>query len=62
MTATHKGKPSVVSIEALLGQDRDLFKQLLRESIQEVLEAEMTEVLGAGPGERSLERSGYRAG
>lgn len=36
MTATQKGKPSVVSIEALLRQDRDLFKQLLRESIQEV--------------------------
>src|SRR5690606_36980555 len=62
MTATQKGKPSVVSIEALLEQDRDLFKQLLRESIQEVLEAEMTEVLGAGSGERRPDRSGYRAG
>lgn len=62
MTATQKIKPSVVSIEALLGQDRDCFKQLLRESIQEVLEAEMTHLIGAGPGERSVERSGYRSG
>lgn len=62
MTATAKGKPSVVAVEALLGQDRDLFKQLLRESLQEVLEAEMTELLGAEPGQRTEARSGYRAG
>ena len=62
MTATQKVKPSVIPIEALLGQNRDLFKQLLRESLQEVLEAEMTEVVGAGPSERSPERSGYRSG
>ena len=35
---------------------------MLKESLQEVLEAEMTEVIGAGPGERTAERSGYRAG
>ena len=62
MTATAKGKTSVVPIEALVGQDRDLFKQLLRESLQEVLEAEMTELLGAEPGQRTDARSGYRAG
>jgi len=62
MTATSKVKPSAVPIEALLGQNRDLFKQLLRESLQEVLEAEMTEAVGAAPGERSPGRTGYRAG
>lgn len=62
MTATAKVKPSVVSAEALVGQDRDLFKQLLKESLQEVLEAEMTEVIGASSGERTELRSGYRAG
>ncbi len=62
MTATAKGQPSVVAIEALLGQDRDVFKQLLRESLQEVLEAEMTELLGAEPAQRTEARSGYRAG
>lgn len=62
MTATAKVKSSVVSIEALLGQQGELFKRLLKESLQEVLEAEMTEVVGAGPSERTAERSGYRAG
>ena len=62
MTATAKVKTSVVPAEALLGQDRDLFKQLLKESLQEVLEAEMTEVIGASSGERTELRSGYRAG
>lgn len=62
MTATAKNSPSVVSTEALLGQQGELFKRLLKESLQEVLEAEMTEVVGAPPGERTAERSGYRAG
>jgi len=62
MTAGSKVKPAVIPIEGLLGQNRDLFKQLLRESLHEVLEAEMTEAVGAGPGERSAGRTGYRAG
>lgn len=62
MTATAKNSSSVVSIEALLGQQGELFKRLLKESLQEVLEAEMTEVVGAAPGERTADRSGYRAG
>jgi putative transposase len=62
MTTIAKGKSSVVSIEALLGQQGQLFKRLLKESLQEVLEAEMTEVVGAAPGERTADRSGYRAG
>ncbi len=62
MTAGSKVKSAVIPIEGLLGQNRDLFKQLLRESLHEVLEAEMTEAVGAGPGERSAGRTGYRAG
>jgi transposase-like protein len=62
MTTTAKVKSSVVSIEALLGQRGELFKRLLKESLQEVLEAEMTEVVGAASGERTADRSGYRAG
>jgi putative transposase len=62
MTATHKSKPTAGSLESLFVSDRDLFKELLRESLQEVLEAEMTELIGAAPGERSAERIGYRAG
>ena len=61
MTATAKSNSSVVSIEALLGQQGELFKRLLKESLQEVLEAEMTEVVGVAAGERTADRSGYRA-
>ncbi|MEW5790724.1 MAG: IS256 family transposase, partial [Pseudomonadota bacterium] len=45
----HKTKLSAV--EAVAG-DRDLMKALLRETLQEVLEGEMTELLGAAAGER----------
>jgi transposase-like protein len=51
-----------VRIEGLLTEQRDLFKDLLRETLHEVLEGEMTELLGAAPGERHPERRGYRAG
>jgi putative transposase len=62
MTAAAKRNSSVVALEALLGQQGELFKQLLKESLQEVLEAEMTDVVGAAPGERTVQRSGYRVG
>ena len=48
--------------EALIAHDRDFMKSLLKEALQEVLEAEMTEFLGAGPAERTEARNGYRAG
>jgi transposase-like protein len=57
-----KLKTKKPSVEALVSGDRDLMKGLLREALQEVLATEMTEFLGAGPGERSEERTGYRAG
>ena len=46
----------------MIGEDRELFKGLLKESLQEVLEAEMTETVGAGLGERTAVRTGYRSG
>ncbi len=42
--------------------DPDLLKSLLKEALQEVLEAEMTEFFGAEPSERTDERRGYRSG
>jgi putative transposase len=62
MTTKTKIKPTAASLESLLQCDRDRFKALLRESLQEVLEAEMTEALGAAPGERTEQCAGYRAG
>jgi transposase-like protein len=51
-----------LSAKEVVAEDRDLMKALMKEALQEVLEAEMTELLGAGPGERTEGRQGYRAG
>ena len=40
----------------------DFFYQVIRNTVQELLEAEMTEYLGAASHERSLTRQGYRSG
>lgn len=47
--------------EALL-QDRDFLRPLLQDVIQQVLEAEMEEAVGAGKSERTPTRAGYRSG
>ncbi|MDQ2696940.1 MAG: IS256 family transposase [Pseudomonadota bacterium] len=57
-----KLKPTAESWKAVVTEDADLLKNLLKEAVQEVLEAEMTEILGAGPSERTASRQGYRAG
>ena len=49
-------------LEVLVAQDRDLLKALVKEALDQILQAEMTEFLGAAPGERSPGRAGYRAG
>ena len=62
MTTRAKRSAKSSGIEALVAGDRDLLKQLMREALQDVLEAEMSEAVGAGPGERTEGRRGYRAG
>jgi putative transposase len=47
--------------EALLA-DWEGLKELFRSMLQEVLEAEMTEAIGASRGERTEGRLGYRSG
>ena len=37
-------------VEALVAQDRDLLKALVKEALDQILQAEMTDFLGAGPG------------
>ena len=49
-------------LEALVSQDRDLLKALVKEALDQILQAEMTDLLGAAPGERTATRVGYRAG
>jgi transposase-like protein len=43
-------------------EDKDLLKDMVRETVQQILEAEMTEALGATKGQRSAARRGYRSG
>ena len=50
MTTQAKRSAKSSRIAALVGDDRELFKGLLKESLQEVLEAEMPEAVGAVPG------------
>lgn len=57
----NKGKAKVSSVEALKA-NRDLMKALAQEALQEILEAEMTEQIGAQPGERSEGSLDYRFG
>ena len=49
-------------VKDLLGEDRDFLKELVREVIQETLEAEMNDAVGAQKGERTSARLGYRSG
>jgi putative transposase len=49
-------------IQALMQQDPDLLRGLVQLVVQEFLEAEMNETLGAAKSERSVERQGYRSG
>jgi transposase-like protein len=56
--ATTKRSTNRPSAEALVAGNRDLMKALMKDALQEVLEAEMTELLGAAPGERTETRNG----
>jgi len=48
--------------KALLGSDSGFFREVVLEAVQEALEAEMSECLGAEKSERSSGRRGYRSG
>lgn len=55
---------TTISREHLLAllQGDDALRALLQSTVQEVLEAEMDEALGAGKGERTASRRGFRSG
>jgi len=55
-------KPSALRLESLLDQAAEPFQRLLQESLQQLLEAQLTQFVGAAPGERTQARTGYRAG
>ena len=57
-----QGKLSVAAAKELLRGSPDGLREVVRAVLQEVLEAEMTDALGAAKGERTAARLGYRAG
>jgi putative transposase len=61
MTVT-KIRTDVSAVKQLLAADKEFLKPLVQTALQEVLEAEMTEAVGAEKGERSEGRLGYRSG
>ena len=51
-----------INWKEMMGGQEDFLKPLIQEVVQQVLEAEMEEALGAGKSERTATRVGYRAG
>ncbi len=61
MTKT-EGKAASAAVKDILLSNPDGLREVIRTVMQEVLEAEMDEALGAAKGERTPERLGYRSG
>src|ERR1700747_3247614 len=57
-----QGKSGTIDVKALLREDEEFLRALVRTALQEVLEAEMTEASSAEKGERAACRQGYRSG
>ena len=55
-----KHSANTINLKALVAEDCDWMKSLIKAAVQEVLEAEMTELVGAGPHERQDGCQGYR--
>ncbi len=58
----HEGRSPAAAVQALFSQNPDGLREVVRTVLQEMVEAEMTAALGAGKGERSEGRLGYRSG
>ena len=57
-----KTKRSLQEIKELIGEQEDILRPLISTVLQEVLEAEMSEAVGAEKSERAEGRLGYRSG
>lgn len=58
----NKNKTGVTELKELLKQDKEFLRPLVEEVVQQVLEAEMDEAVGAQKGERTTNRLAYRSG
>ena len=54
--------PRIAELKELMSQDQDFLKAIVHQVVQDVLEAEMDETLGACKGQRTEGRLGYRSG
>ena len=61
-TMTQKRVNKETKIKAMMAEDADFLRPLVRSVIQEFLEAEMAVAIGAEKGERVEGRLGYRSG
>jgi putative transposase len=60
--AQPKIKRKGIDWKGLLSEEKDLLKAAMQDMVQEILEAEMDEALGARKSERTSARAGYRSG
>ena len=60
----HTDDAAVADLLARLGENgaRDLFRRLLGQALQQLIDSELTAAIGAGPHERSEARSNWRNG
>jgi putative transposase len=54
--------PAIAAVKELMTQEPDALREIVRSVMQAMLEAEMDETVGAGKGERTEGRLGYRSG
>ncbi|NHN23217.1 transposase, partial [Bacillus amyloliquefaciens] len=60
---THDHSALIAQLDVLKGADpASVFAELIRTGLQALIDAEATEVLGAGRYERTAERTNYRNG
>src|ERR1700745_1709868 len=57
-----QGKSGMIDVKAVLAEDEEFLRALVRTALQEGLEAGSTEPLAAERGERASGRQGYRSG
>ena len=57
-----EAKPTIAAVNELFSKSPDGLREIVRAVMQEMLEAEMTDALGAEKGERTSGRLGYRSG
>ncbi len=57
-----EGKTASAAVKEILLSNPDGLRDVIRAVMQEALEAQMDETLGASKGERTTERVGYRSG